>query len=39
LQIGREGMMDEEEGWVSEGTELEEYVEQWVWLFGFRRWK
>jgi hypothetical protein len=24
---------------VSEGTGLEVYVEQWVWLLGFKQWK
>jgi hypothetical protein len=39
LQIEREGDDASRKGVVLEGTRLEEYVEKWVWLFGFRRQK
>jgi hypothetical protein len=32
-------MMDEEEGWLQRAPGLKIYVEQWVRLFGYKRWK
>jgi hypothetical protein len=33
--VKEKGMMDEEEGVVSQDIRLKEYVEQWVRLFGY----